>query len=639
MKEFDMKYRSNRKTARLVTCVMPLLILVILTGCQNPASDEPGTTPGSSAAPTAAAEGSAVYLDQNGKATFTLTSTHAAEAVWKVYTQQQGGEIRSGVTVESYDAAWKTLTLAVTPDGTWPVYCWVSVTEPGKTESSRILLTITGPYTAEGESRPPTVGSLAAAAVAKTAASQNTVSFTLSNAPAGTWKVYGSADGGDVVADVTASVSDSTLTLTASGADLAPGTYYVAVTESGKTESSRLALTVGAYVPPEQTGTPTASVTTVAKTTATQKAINFTLTSNHTGDLLWKVYNVELGGTPMITVSASFTSSTLTLTASGDDLAAATYYVTVTQGALAESNRLALTVGAYVPPQPSDTPAASVTTVTKTAATQKVVPFILTSSSTGTWKVYDTAIGGTALETVSAAFASPALTLTASGDDLAAGDYYVTVTESGKTESLRLKLTVAAYAEANQTAQPTVSESTVTKDTATQQAVAFTLTSGNTGTWKVYSNAISTDVVAGVTASASDSTLTLTASGADLAAADYYVTVTESEKTESPRLRLTVKNPLFGTIQVQFTGPAEETISLSGNSPTLSISSNTSMVVTVTQTFDTYAWYKDGASTGVTTNYITVTATEFAKGEHTLAVKVGKNDAYYSKSVSFTVTD
>jgi hypothetical protein len=94
-------------------------------------------------------------------------------------------------------------------------------------------------------------------------------------------------------------------------------------------------------------------------------------------------------------------------------------------------------------PSVSATPIAATTTVAKTSATQKTVDFTLTSANTGTWKVYEVATGGSALKTVSAAFASPKLTLTASDTDLTAGDYYVSVTETNKTESLRLKLTVA----------------------------------------------------------------------------------------------------------------------------------------------------------------------------------------------------
>jgi uncharacterized protein YjdB len=194
----------------------------------------------------------------------------------------------------------------------------------------------------------------------------------------------------------------------------------------------------------------------------------------------------------------------------------------------------------------SGTPTATATTVAKTAATQTTAAFTLTSSNTGTWKVYSAATGGSALTDVSASFAAPTLTLTATGADLAAGDYWVTVTETSKTESPRLKLTLSAYVPPGQeqSGAPTATATTVVKTASPQTAVAFTLTSSNTGTWKVYSAATGGSALTDVSASFAVPTLTLTATGADLAAGDYWVTVTETDKTESSRLKLTVAEPL-----------------------------------------------------------------------------------------------
>ncbi|GAB6391813.1 MAG: DUF1566 domain-containing protein [Treponematales bacterium] len=89
-------------------------------------------------------------------------------------------------------------------------------------------------------------------------------------------------------------------------------------------------------------------------------------------------------------------------------------------------------------------PTATVTTVKKVDHPQKSVSFTLTSAGTGTWKVYGAASGGAALSAVTAAFNAPALTLTASGSDLEAGTYYVSVTEGDSPESDRLALTVTA---------------------------------------------------------------------------------------------------------------------------------------------------------------------------------------------------
>jgi hypothetical protein len=639
-----MKYRSNRKKAWPLTCLGLLLILMI-PGCSNPVSDDTGTTGVTGSAPPGAPSGGGEYLSENGNAVFTLTTSHEAEAVWKVYSQQAGGALRADAAASGYDTGTKKLTLAVTNDTLfgWPLYCWVSVTEPGKTESSRTLLTVTGPYTANGVTRPPAAASQAAVTVEKAAGTQGTVTFTLTSTQTGTWKVYDSSDNDSVISGVSASLSGTTLTLTASGGDLAPDDYYVSVTENGKSESARLHLIVTAYVPASQTPTPAAEVTAVNKGPGDQKSVTFTLINDppYPQDAPWKVYSLAAGGQPLTTVSASLSGTALTLTASGADLAPAVYYVSVTQGELTESNRLALTAGAYVPPSPTDTPTVEFAVAAKTGSMQKAVDFTLTSTDDGAWKVYGGPDDVDVMAGVTASRSLSTLTLSASGADLASGDYYVSVTDTanGKTESLRLKLTVTAYVDTNQTPQPLVSESTVTKDTTTQQSVTFTLTSSDDGTWKVYADAGDTQEIDGVTASLADTTLTLSASGNDLAPGDYYVSVTVDEKDESPRLRLTVKNPLFGGIQLNFTGPADETITLSVIQ-TLSISANASINVTVTENFDSYAWYRDGVPVPeITQNYITVYATEFTKGIHTLSVKVSKNDKIHSKLVTFTVAD
>jgi alpha-tubulin suppressor-like RCC1 family protein len=205
------------------------------------------------------------------------------------------------------------------------------------------------PYVPE-QSAAPAVAP-ANASVAKTAATQKSVSFTLTSSVNGEWRVYRSASDGSPLTTVNAVFNAPALTLTASGADLAVGTYYVTVTETGKTESSRLGLMVGSFVQPGQSATPAIDPANagVAKTAATQKSVAFTLTSSVDGE--WKVYDTFQGGTALAGVAAAYDAAahTLTLAASGADLAAQIYYVSVTETGKTESGRLALTVSAYSP--------------------------------------------------------------------------------------------------------------------------------------------------------------------------------------------------------------------------------------------------------------------------------------------------
>ncbi|NLE24976.1 MAG: S-layer homology domain-containing protein [Clostridiaceae bacterium] len=91
---------------------------------------------------------------------------------------------------------------------------------------------------------------------------------------------------------------------------------------------------------------------------------------------------------------------------------------------------------------------------------------------------------------------------------------------------------------------PTADVTSITKVTAEQQSVSYTLTNSPqlSGTCTVYADNTTTAPISTVTAAISGSDMTLTSSGADIAAGDYYVAVTETNKSESARLKLTIIN-------------------------------------------------------------------------------------------------
>jgi hypothetical protein len=176
----------------------------------------------------------------------------------------------------------------------------------------------------------------------KTQATEATATFTLTNTYAGsvTWKVYAAATGDALATGVTASLSGSTLTLT-HASDIPAGDYYVSAAEAGKGESGRLILIVvnqGAT----PTAVPTVSSASGGKTSKPTAQVNFTLTNLTSGAITWKLYTADTGGTMWEGVNASSSGSTLTL--SGADVPAGTYYVTATEAGKTESPRTVLTV-------------------------------------------------------------------------------------------------------------------------------------------------------------------------------------------------------------------------------------------------------------------------------------------------------
>ena len=102
---------------------------------------------------------------------------------------------------------------------------------------------------------PSATPTVAVTTVNKRSAISSQVHFTLTNNPAyldihPNWRVYTSDTGSEIADGVSILNNGNTLTLSLGSVtdDLPTGTYYVSITETGKTESARLALTVGAYV-------------------------------------------------------------------------------------------------------------------------------------------------------------------------------------------------------------------------------------------------------------------------------------------------------------------------------------------------------------------------------------------------------
>ncbi|MCL2410358.1 MAG: hypothetical protein FWC97_01825 [Treponema sp.] len=519
----------------------------------------------------------------------------AIGTIWRVYNSEIGDSVPENVSVVYHRAIHQialTTTDADLPDG----FYWVTATEGGKTESQRLVLLVR-PFL------PPEVSSAPFSftdTIAKTASPQREVSINLiTNHPSGTeWFVYNVAAGGAALSEVTAVFEPLTrvLTLSASGGDLSPGVYFIAAREFGREESARFVLTILPFTASNISAKPMAAVTDtiIAKTSALQTLFEFNLISDHPSGAVWNVYNSAVGGTPLITVNASFNTAArvLSLAAAGgaNDIAPATYFVAVTESGRLESERLALTIIPFVPPVSAiPTVNAENASVTKTAVTQASVNFTLSSSHTGTWRVYNS--NGVLQTGINVNFdtSTRILTLTATGGDIAAGVYLVSVQETGRGESARLALVVLPFVQPR-TSAPTVElpNSAVAKTASPQASVSFTLRSSHPdgATWRVYDNEAGGTALTTVNASfvSASRTLTLTAAGGDLAVGTYYVSVQESGMLESSRLALTVgfrptaiNNALVLRYEVNAEGTAFTATPSSGSSWNASLESGASI--------------------------------------------------------------
>jgi hypothetical protein len=425
--------------------LLPALVALALmpAGCDK-LTGSPDPEQGQTAKPAVESSTIAKTKDPQEHVAFTLTNKRAYPdgTTWTVYTGSTGDTEADGVWAESSDT---TLTLSGAADVKPGTY-YVSAAEKGKTESPRLRLMVT-PFVGLGQTAAPEVF---AAALTKTAAVQAAAAFTLTNDPAypadTVWKVYAAGSGTAEAADILVAVTGAILTLS-HAADIPSGNYWVSARKNGWTESKRLKLTVSSYVTPDQTAAPEIPGESVAKTAAIQAKAVFTLTNDpaYPNDTAWKVYVTGAGDTEAAGISASNSGATLTLSGAVD-IPETDYYVSAKETGKTESNRVRLWVTGM---EQTVSPAVSVTGAAKITDIQESVEFALTNSTEyaagAVWKVYTTADGITPAVKVTASNTGATLTLR-QHPYIVPKDYWVTATVSGKTESARLKLTVAPKA-------------------------------------------------------------------------------------------------------------------------------------------------------------------------------------------------
>ncbi|MDR1788204.1 MAG: LamG domain-containing protein [Treponema sp.] len=164
---------------------------------------------------------------------FTNVPAYVDGTVLTVYAQENGADLAE-ITASYLGSG--NFTLNHETNITAGTY-WISAKEPYSSESgARFALTVTD-YAAV--SRTPTI---TPASVEKSAGITSSVAFTLTNspvyAPGAVWTVWDAPEAGSQIPGMQALSDGTVLTLSGTGGDIPEGTFYLQVTEYGKTEPS-----------------------------------------------------------------------------------------------------------------------------------------------------------------------------------------------------------------------------------------------------------------------------------------------------------------------------------------------------------------------------------------------------------------
>ncbi|GHT39257.1 hypothetical protein AGMMS49965_04800 [Bacteroidia bacterium] len=288
---------------------------------------------------------------------FTLDNASAyspTTCTWTVYAAATGN---SPSPVSATLLYGSILRLSYTSDIPAQDY-WVTASEPGKTESARLKLTVVAyipgstptPVFASPLQKPPTA--------------VPSMNFPLLNATdysgSTEWTVYSTATGTAVDNNVTVTLSNASLILTSITNDVAAKDYWITAHNAPtRTESARRKLTIDAA---PQTPTPVLLSTTFTRLpdppvpSVTTQVLNYN--PPYSSNSIWNIYDVEWDGAPITYLIPTFNPTTgeLLMTSNKGDVPSLNYWITAQEPLKSESARQKFTVTTSLTPPPPPPP-------------------------------------------------------------------------------------------------------------------------------------------------------------------------------------------------------------------------------------------------------------------------------------------
>lgn len=426
--------------------------------------------------------------------------------VVKVYNALSGGNLLGSETVSSSSTE---TTVSIPQIGTSEGKLYISITNINKAESLRTTVD----YIAEAKSIAPDESKVL---IVNNYGIASTV--TVGNLKDNdTVNIFDAALGGTLLGSGTVTTYNSEITLSVSQLSQTGNKIYISVKSSGKLESDR---TPVSYDAKAISTAPNASSVIIYNNVASADTI--TVIGIDPNSLL-KVYTSASGGNPIgtATVPADGFEATITVTQLG--VGEGSIYITVTTTGKAESNR---TEVKYTAEEISDALAAgNIKVLNNSGMSDKIA--ITGLSEYDIVKVYNAPVGGSKLATVTADAATLLATVNISQLGIGSGSIYVTVTNWGKSESIRTEVQYEAESIATKDSNIIIVNNSAMSDTITVTGLE------ENDIIKVYDAASGGNLFGSAQVPSGSTTATITVTQLTTTAGKVYVSVTNKGRAES----------------------------------------------------------------------------------------------------------
>ena len=430
----------------------------------------------------------------------------------KIYNSAKGGDLIGSSTVA---ANTFNTTINITQLGSSTGSIYVSTTSKSKAESGRVK----ADYAAELQSAQLNVDNII---ILNNSNISDSIQITGLNG-GDVVNVYDAIKGSNLLGTATVDAVGSQVTISITQLGINSGSVYISVKNKTKLESERIQID---YIAEQKSDILNPDNVSIYNNAGIQDAVEVTGISE--GDIV-KVYNAEKGGNLLGsgTVDTYYSDVAIDISQLGSE--AGSVYLAVIRSGKLESDRIKVEYAPEPKSASSDVDCVIITNNVGMADTIQVVGV----SEGDLIKVFDKEKSGTLLGSTYVQTGSAEAVVSISQLGSSAGYVYISVTRSGKLESVRTKV---CYSEEAQSDAPATSNISITNNAGKSDKIKVNFLEEN-DIVKIY-NAESAGTLLGMATVASSSTeATVQISQLGSSAGTVYVTVTKKGRKESSRTK------------------------------------------------------------------------------------------------------